>query len=420
MSSAIEFQNVSKHFHGSWSAYSMARDDLVALVTRRRQPQHDVVRALEDLTFEVRDGEALGLIGANGAGKTTLLKLACRITYPTKGRIRVRGRVGALIEVGTGMHPELTGRENIMLYGRILGLSRSDIRRRFDEIVEFADIGAALDRPLKQFSSGMQLRLGFSLAAHLEPDVLLVDEAISVGDAGFQYRCVERISTLVKEGRTLVFVSHNMSAVEALCERCVLLGRGRIVADGPSREVIREYLHGVEEQLLAAGPSRAPQFGEELELLGVSLLDENRREVDAVRAGGPLTVRLALRASRPVRRPIFEIGIADGRIGALAMASMLVDGAAPEELLGDCTVECTFHELPLMPRVYELWGGVMGAAGLGDVLQWQRLRLFRVEGEVTQPGLAAVSETLTNAPVQIDYSWDVRNANGRERDRGGG
>jgi ABC-type polysaccharide/polyol phosphate transport system ATPase subunit len=418
MSNAIQFDDVSKHFRGSWSAYSMARDDLVALVTRRRH-EHDVVRALEDVTFTIRDGEALGLIGANGAGKTTLLKLACRITYPTKGRIRVRGRVGALIEVGTGMHPELTGRENIDLYGRILGLSRTDVRRRFDEIVEFAEIGPALDRPLKQFSSGMQLRLGFSLAAHLEPDVLLVDEAISVGDAGFQYRCVERISALVKEGRTLVFVSHNMSAVEALCERCLLVSRGRLVQDGPSREVIREYLHGVEEQLLASGPSRAPQFGEELELLGVTLLDANRREVDGVPVGGPLTVRLSLRASRPIHRPVFEIGIADGRIGPLAMASMLVDGAAPEELWGECAVECTFHELPLMPRVYELWGGVMGAAGLGDVLQWQRLRLFRVEGEITQPGLAAVSETLTNAPVQVDYTWDVRGANGGELRRAG-
>ncbi|MDQ3822494.1 MAG: polysaccharide ABC transporter ATP-binding protein [Actinomycetota bacterium] len=412
MTSAIEFHGVSKHYRGARKAYRMARDDLVRFLTGRRGPD-DAVRALEDVTFEVPEGEALGLVGANGAGKTTLLKLACRITYPTRGRIRVRGRVGALIEVGTGMHPELTGRENVALYGRILGLSRNDVRRRFDQIVEFADIGAALDRPLKQFSSGMQLRLGFSLAAHLEPDVLLVDEAIAVGDAGFQYRCVERISTLVREGRTLVFVSHNMSAVEALCTRSVLVSHGRLVRDGPTRDVIREYLHGVEEELLASGPSRAPQFGEELELLGVTLLDEGGREVDAVQAGGSLTVRLSLRASRPVRRPVFELGIADGRIGPLAMASMLVDGAAPEELRGDCTVECTFRDLPLMPRVYELWGGVMGEAGFGDVLRWQRLRLFRVEGEVTQPGLAALSETLTNAPVQVGYSWDVH-GNGRE------
>jgi lipopolysaccharide transport system ATP-binding protein len=406
MAAAIEFHGVSKHFRGPRTTYSMARDDLVALLTRR-QSSVGAVRALEDITLEIPDGQAFGLIGENGAGKTTLLKLASRITYPTTGKIRVRGRVGALIEVGTGMHPELTGRENIGLYGRILGLSRADIRRRFDEIVEFADIGPALERPLKQFSSGMQLRLGFSLAAHLEPDVLLVDEAISVGDAGFQYRCVERISTLVREGRTLVFVSHNMSALEALCDRSVYLSHGRIVLDGPTREVIKEYLHGVEERLLEAGPSRGPQFGEELELLGVTLLDGESREVDAVPVGGPLTVRLSLRAAQPLRSPIFEIGIADGRIGPLAMASMLVDGAAPEELSGECTVECTFHELPLMPRVYELWGGVMGAAGLGDVLKWQRLRLFRIEGEVEQAGLAAVSETLMKAPVQVDYSWNV-------------
>src|SRR5919197_4867441 len=192
-----------------------------------------------------------------------------------------------------------------------------------------------------------------------------------------------------------------MSAVEALCDRSVYLSHGRIVRDGPTRDVIREYLHGVEEQLLAAGPTRSPQFGEELELLGVTLLDENGRVVDAIPAGGPLTVRLALHARHPIRRPIVEVGIADGRIGALAVASMRVDGQSPEVLAGDCAVACTFHDLPLMPRVYEIWAGVMGEAAHGDVLKWQRLRLFRIVGEVTQPGLAAVSETLTKAPLSV-------------------
>jgi lipopolysaccharide transport system ATP-binding protein len=406
MAVALEFDGVSKHYRGARRAYSMAREDLMA-VLRPGRADPDAVRALDDISVDIPEGQAVGLVGENGAGKTTLLKLASRIAYPTTGRIRVRGRVGALIEVGTGLHPELTGRENIGLYGRILGLSRNDVRRRFDEIVEFADIGSALDRPLKQFSSGMQLRLGFALAAHLEPDILLVDEAISVGDAGFQYRCVERISTLVREGRTLLFVSHNMSAIEALCERCIWLSHGRVADDGPARQVIRDYLSGVEEQLLASGPSRAPKSGEQLQLLGVTLLDEDGREVDGVRAGRSLTVRLSLHVPRPVRRPVFEIGIADGRIGPLAIASMLVDGASPDELSGDCEVACTFKGLPLLPRVYELWGGVMGEAGFGDVLGWQRLRLFRVEGEVTQPGLAAVSETLTNAPVHVPWEWDI-------------
>src|SRR5213078_4708689 len=173
------------------------------------------------------------------------------------GVVRVRGRVGALIEVGTGLHWELTGRENTQLYGRILGLSGRDIDRRFDEIVEFAGIGSAIDQPVKQYSSGMQLRLGFSVAAHVEPDILLVDEAIAVGDAGFQYRCVERMGELVREGRTLVFVSHNMSAIESLCERAVLLDHGRIVDDGPARDVVREYLRAVEAELMAEDDARA-------------------------------------------------------------------------------------------------------------------------------------------------------------------
>src|SRR3954452_10005111 len=253
--SALVFERISKHYRGG-HAYRALRDDVVAALGRvvgigRDEPQ--IVQALENVSFEIPEGQSFALLGANGAGKTTALKLASRITYPTTGSIRVRGRIGALIEVGTGMHPELTGRENVDLYGRILGLSRRDVRSRFDEIVEIDGIGPALEQPVKQFSSGMQLRLGFALAAHLEPDVLLVDEAISVGDAGFQYRCVERISTLVREGRTLVFVSHNMSALEALCDRAVLLKRGRVVADGPTRDVIREYLRGVEERLLDEG-----------------------------------------------------------------------------------------------------------------------------------------------------------------------
>src|SRR5215217_4550985 len=187
MPAAIEFFDVSKRFRGGKN-YGMARDDLVAFV-RGRFRRANEVHALEDINLEIPEGQAFGLLGDNGAGKTTLLKLASRITYPSTGRIRVRGRVGALIEVGTGLHPELTGRENIGLYGRILGIPRREIMRRFDEIVDFAEIGPALEQPVKQFSSGMQLRLGFSLAAHLEPDVLLVDEAIAVGDAGFQYRC---------------------------------------------------------------------------------------------------------------------------------------------------------------------------------------------------------------------------------------
>ena len=237
MATAISFDDVTKRYRGG-REYRSLRDDLSAVV--RRRPPRDVVTAVDHLSLEIAEGESFAIIGHNGAGKTTALKLVTRIAFPTEGRIRVRGRVGALIEVGTGMHPELTGRENVMLYGRILGLSRNDVRRRFDEIVEFAGIGPALEQPVKQFSSGMQLRLGFALAAHLEPDVLVVDEAIAVGDAAFQYRCVERMGELVRSGRTLVFVSHDMSAVEALCKRAVILERCGLSAQSLARSIVED------------------------------------------------------------------------------------------------------------------------------------------------------------------------------------
>jgi lipopolysaccharide transport system ATP-binding protein len=406
MTDAVVFEHVSKHFRGG-HAYRALRDDLVGALGRvvgvRRGPQQ-VVRALDDVSLEIPDGQSFALLGPNGAGKTTALKLASRISYPTSGRIRVRGRVGALIEVGTGMHPELTGRENVDLYGRILGLSRRDVRRRFDEIVEFADVGGALEQPVKQFSSGMQLRLGFALAAHLEPDVLLVDEAIAVGDAGFQYRCVERMRELVQEGRTLVFVSHNMSAIESLCERGVLLDHGRIQFDGPAREVVREYLRRVEASLVEEDAARTVTGGG-LTIVDVTLHDESGGRVDEAAPGRPLTVRLHFRASGPIEEPIFEVGLNDGRIGPFALASMLIDGQAPRSIAGEGYVDCTFADLPLLPRVYELWGGVRHGAGFGDLVDWQRLRFFRVAGEVDGGGPAAVSHSLSNAPVRLPYRW---------------
>lgn len=402
------FEGVSKHFRGP-RAYRSLREDLMGAFRGRGEAQPVV--ALEDVSLTIPEGQSFALIGANGAGKTTALKLASRIMYPTRGRLRVRGRVGALIEVGTGMHPELTGRENVNLYGRILGFSRADIQRRFDDIVAFADIGPALDQPVKQFSSGMQLRLGFALASHLEPDILLVDEAIAVGDAGFQYRCVERMSDLVGEGRTLVFVSHNLSAMETLCERAVLLDHGRITEDGPTRDVIRSYLHGVEAQLMADDGRDVAIGSEALSIVRVSLFDETGREVDEVPAGGKMTVRLHFRAPNPVPRPMFEVGLSDGRKGPFALASMLIDGEIPDEISGEGHVDCTFEYLPLFPRMLEIWGGVRGAAGFGDLVDWQRLRLFRVTGEI-EAGPSAVSHSLANAPVRLPYHWQVTNAAG--------
>jgi lipopolysaccharide transport system ATP-binding protein len=204
--------------------------------------ERDVVWALRDVSFELKQGEVLGVIGRNGAGKSTLLKVLSRITKPTTGSARVRGRVGALLEVGTGFHPELTGRDNVYLNGSILGMDRAYIDRRFDEIVEFAGVERFIDTPVKRYSSGMYLRLAFSVAAHLEPEVLIVDEVLAVGDAEFQKKCLGKMDNIAREGRTVLFVSHNMNAIQRLCTRSLLLCGGRMVAEGSTPQVVRQYL----------------------------------------------------------------------------------------------------------------------------------------------------------------------------------
>jgi homopolymeric O-antigen transport system ATP-binding protein len=217
----------------------------------RRSPQARVgsslVWALRDISLEVEQGEVVGIIGRNGAGKTTLLKILAGITEPTEGRAGINGRVGSLLEVGTGFHPELTGRENILLNGAILGMRRREILRKFDDIVEFAETGAFLDTPVKRYSSGMYVRLAFAVAAHLEPEILIVDEVLAVGDAAFQKRCLGKIGDVAKAGRTVLFVSHNMTAINQLCPRTVLLSDGKLAEDGPTMSVIAAYLRSTSE-----------------------------------------------------------------------------------------------------------------------------------------------------------------------------
>jgi lipopolysaccharide transport system ATP-binding protein len=205
--------------------------------------QVERVWALRDVGIEVKRGDTLGIIGRNGAGKSTLLKILSRITEPTSGRIEIHGRIGSLLEVGTGFHPELTGRENIFLNGAILGMHRTEVRAKFDEIVEFSEIGRFLDTPVKRYSSGMYVRLAFAVAAHLEPDILVVDEVLAVGDYNFQKKCLGRMGDVAGQGRTVLFVSHNMGAISALCSRAVFLDQGLVLADGPTQDVVATYIN---------------------------------------------------------------------------------------------------------------------------------------------------------------------------------
>jgi lipopolysaccharide transport system ATP-binding protein len=212
---------------------------------RASRREQDTLWALDDVSFEIKQGEIAGIIGHNGSGKSTLLKVLSRITEPTRGQATINGRVGSLLEVGTGFHPELTGRENVYLNGAMLGMRKREIDRRFDEIIAFADIQRLLDTPVKRYSSGMYVRLAFAVAAHLEPEILLVDEVLAVGDAGFQKKCLGKMGEVAGEGRTVLLVSHNMGVIQELCRECLLLSSGHLVADGPTAEVVSRYLSGL-------------------------------------------------------------------------------------------------------------------------------------------------------------------------------
>lgn len=262
MSVVIEAQDLSKQYRiGELkAAYGTLRESLTHAARRfvgqeHKAPERDIW-ALKDISFQVPEGQVLGVIGRNGAGKSTLLKILTRITTPTRGRVEIRGRVGSLLEVGTGFHGELTGRENIYLNGAILGLKRREIDERFDAMVEFSGVEKFIDTPVKWYSSGMYVRLAFSVAAHLEPEILLVDEVLSVGDAEFQRRCLGRMEELGSSGRTVLFVSHQLSAVAQLCDRAIQLESGQLVADGPAADVIAGYLH----QTHSAGTEREWPF----------------------------------------------------------------------------------------------------------------------------------------------------------------
>jgi lipopolysaccharide transport system ATP-binding protein len=254
---AIRTQDLGKSYQlgAREERYSTVRDRISELArgvaaaaasplqfVQRRRPAPETIWALKDVSFEVQPGSVVGLIGRNGAGKSTLLKLLSRITEPSEGWADIRGRLGSLLEVGTGFHPELTGRENIYLSGAILGMKRAEIGRKFDDIVAFAEVERFVDTAVKHYSSGMYLRLAFAVAAHLEPEILLVDEVLAVGDARFQRKCIDKMQDVGKQGSTVLFVSHNMPAVTRLCERAIMLDNGRVVGDGPSHEIVAAYL----------------------------------------------------------------------------------------------------------------------------------------------------------------------------------
>jgi len=285
-----------------WWALKRGRPDPYAKIgdVEHNNRNGETIWALNDVNFQLQRGEAIGIIGRNGAGKSTLLKILSQVTAPSSGVVKVKGRIASLLEVGTGFHPELTGRENIFLNGAILGMDRSEVRRKFEEIVDFSGVEKFIDTPVKRYSSGMYVRLAFAVAAHLDPDILVVDEVLAVGDAEFQKKCLGKMSDVASGGRTVLFVSHNMAAIIRLCSRAILLDAGRLVADGPSTEVTAKYLGSSGEAGGARswGLENAPGT-DDLRLVSVKLLREDEKPVSVVDVRNRLTLRMEYFVKKP-------------------------------------------------------------------------------------------------------------------------
>jgi ABC-type polysaccharide/polyol phosphate transport system ATPase subunit len=309
--------------------------------------------ALRDVSFDVQRGESIGIIGANGAGKSTLLKVLAGITAPTEGEVVLRGRLSAMVEVGSGFHPELTGRENVFLSGAILGMRRREIQQKFDRIVEFAGVGPFIDMPVKWYSSGMYVRLGFAIAAHLEPDILLIDEVLAVGDLAFQEQCLQRIGTLRRDGVTIIFISHDLNAVEQLCERTLLLESGQIVHSGAPADVIVEYRKRmvVHEHL----PDMPELLSGEVALGPVEILGDTGARPMFVRTGDPLTLRIRYSVQHPAEDVVIESFFygSEGRV--LMCQQTTAFGDQPLTLSGGSgAVEFSCDEVPLQPGRYHI------------------------------------------------------------------
>jgi lipopolysaccharide transport system ATP-binding protein len=410
--SAITFDMISKRYQLG-SSQSSLREAAAQFMGRwlgrkgaRAVPSF--IWALKDVSFDLPRGEALGIIGRNGAGKTTMLKLLAGVTKPTQGHIQMRGRIGSLIELGAGFHPDLTGRENVFLNGQIMGMSRKTIASRYQEIVDFAELADFMDTPVKRYSSGMYARLGFAVAAHMDPDILLVDEVLSVGDASFQRKSSERMLTLVNSGKTVIFVSHNLLAVERMCSQVMWLDHGCVRMVAPARQVIKAYLDSEDERLL--GGAVGPQHGRNLTIDSVTLLDGDGQPAQEFSSGQDIVVCIRYTTADALRNARFNLGVSSGR-GLVFTANMLLDGTVVSQAAGTGKLTCTLRSVPLMPGVYHLYGEVWGTNGFDRIVPWSEWVRFRVYVD-DRSGLRliedfSVTHVQADAPVIVQHEWRV-------------
>jgi lipopolysaccharide transport system ATP-binding protein len=406
---AIRVENLSKQYkivatqHRHDTLKSTLTDGLRSVFRRDGQTNRDKVTiwALKDVSFEVRKGEIVGIIGSNGAGKSTLLKILSRITKPSGGRAEIYGTLGSLLEVGTGFSGELSGRENIYMNGAILGMKKAEIDRKFDAIVDFSGVEKFIDTPVKHYSSGMQVRLAFSVAAHLEPEILLIDEVLAVGDASFQKKCLGKMGDVAQAGRTILFVSHNMEAIRGLCYRGIWFRDGMIQADGNVGDVVQAYLESLSEGIFSY---ENREYGFVIEK--VVLKNEEGKETRQFSPGEDMVIEIWFNARTRVEKPYFLL-IVQGIRGNCFTANMLLDGHRPEALEGRGCIACRFKSIPLLPQQYTLRMAIRAKDGKDSILDYRDVNSFSVVGNLEDYGYRGEFQTLVSSstPVVVPYEW---------------
>ena len=398
---AIRVENLSKRYEigRAGTRHDTLRDALAGLFRREGRGRSEAFWALRDVSFEVKRGEVVGIIGRNGAGKSTLLKVLSQITEPTGGRAEIHGRVGSLLEVGTGFHPELTGRENIYLNGAILGMRREEIARKFDEIVAFSEIEKFLDTPVKRYSSGMYVRLAFAVAAHLEPEILLVDEVLAVGDAAFQKKALGKMGDVVHEGRTVLFVSHNMAAINQLCQRCLFVSQGAVIFDGLAEKTVQKYLN---DSRITKGPMWGIRSNEELD-----------REVEvtqvtsvpkAIFTGEPLTVDIEYLVKSQCSGLRFGISI-ENQLGQRISASYTGrEGIESDDVIGINKAVIHFPVINLTPGEYYITVAIHDRSN-ENLVRIERIEVFEVIAKDVADSGYLIDQS--SGIIWLDHKWTL-------------
>ena len=386
---SVEVNRLWKRFRQDENRWALTQQAKHKIAKLRHRDDHYWRYALRDIDFRIDSGESVGLVGPNGSGKSTLLKILTGVTYPYSGSIRVQGRVGALIEVRAGIQSDLSGRDNVYLYGSLLGLKRSEVRKRFDRIVEFAELEDAIDRQVKFYSSGMQMRLGFSVVAHLDPAIMLVDEVLAVGDATFQQKCHNRMRETLDSGTTLILVSHDLAAVEGTCTRCLLMTDGVLRADGPIRDVLGTYRQWIEET------ATQPEGVEgEIQVLKATATDGDG---GSPRSDEPMDIRLVVHSEEARAASIF-LGVSEGP--ATPIFVLRYNGRLVQ---GETDITCRLRHLPLPGGRFFVWMYVMDPRKR-ELLPWHPVCFFDVIGGKLQKAPRGIVRL---SAVQVAGDWTV-------------